>query len=218
MLYSEPYLYNISGTQIQRRAWIHANARVVEHITLMVTMSDYQQQFHELRFKDRLSVADAIVLEHRLGLTKAANFVAEVDLWCYPHDDTPASIGVKIYLQSLVDQATHAAKSLSQFTDASITDFFLSPLLVKKGDRPTLVRKPVAQHKPYPRAVIAAAATVARKPCSSSVELSIVEGNVSFQLPSLTLLHASSFSDSMICHSFFFCFIFIFALLHVHSF
>jgi hypothetical protein len=181
-------------------------------------MSDYQQQFHELRFKDRLSVADAIVLEHRLGLTKAANFVAEVDLWCYPHDDTPASIGVKKYLQSLVDQATHAAKSLSQFTDASITDFLLSPLLVKKGDRPTLVRKPVAQHKPYPRAVIAAAATVARKPCSSSVELSIVEGNVSFQLPSLPLLHASSFSDSMICHSFFFCFIFIFALLHVHSF
>ena len=90
-----PYLYNVAGTQIQRRAWIHANARVVEHVTLMVTISDYRQQFHELRFKDRLSVADAIVLEHRLGLTKAANFVAEVDLWCYPHDDTPASIGVK---------------------------------------------------------------------------------------------------------------------------
>ena len=62
----------------------------------MVTMSDYQQQFHELRFKDRLSVADAVVLEHRLGLTKAANFVAEVDPWCYPHDDsTPATIGFK---------------------------------------------------------------------------------------------------------------------------
>ena len=75
LFYSEPYFYNVAGTQIQTRAWIHANARVVEHITLMVTMSDYQQQFHELRFKDRLSVADAVVLEHRLGLTKAANFV-----------------------------------------------------------------------------------------------------------------------------------------------
>ncbi len=49
-----------------------------EHITHMVTMSDYCQQVLELRFKDRLSVADAVVLEHRLGLTKAANFLAEV--------------------------------------------------------------------------------------------------------------------------------------------
>ena len=92
LFYSEPYFYDVAGTQIQRCAWIHANARVVEHITLMVTMSDYQQQFHELRFKDRLSVADAVVLEHRLGLTKAAKFVAEVDPWCYPHDDSPAFI------------------------------------------------------------------------------------------------------------------------------
>jgi hypothetical protein len=131
LFYSEPYFYNVAGTQITTRAWIHANARVVEHITLMVTMSDYQQQFHELRFKDRLSVADAVVLEHRLGLTKAANFVAEVDPWCYPHDDSPAFIGVKTYVQSVVAQATHAARSLSQFSDTSITDFLLSPLLVK---------------------------------------------------------------------------------------
>ena len=45
----------------------------------MVTMSDYRQKFLELKLKDRLSVADAVVLEHRLGLTKTANFVAEVD-------------------------------------------------------------------------------------------------------------------------------------------
>ena len=83
---------------------------MVEHISLIVTMSDYQQQFHELRFKDRLSVADAVVLEHRLGLTKAATFVAEVDLWCYPHDDTPASIGVIRCVQIVVAQANHAPK------------------------------------------------------------------------------------------------------------
>ena len=68
---------------------------MVEHVTLMVTMSDYRQQFLELKLKDRLSVADAVVLEHRLGLTKTANFVSEVDPWCYPHDDSPALIGVK---------------------------------------------------------------------------------------------------------------------------
>ena len=107
-----------------------------------------------------------------------------------------------------------------KFSDTSITDFLLSPLLVKKGNRPNLVRKPKAQHTPKPRADVTAAATVARKPSSSPANLPNIQGNVSFRLSSLPLLHASSFSDPMICHSFFFCFIFIFifALLHVHSF
>ena len=169
----------------------------------MITMSDYQQQFHVLRFKDRLSVADAVVLEHRLGLTQTANFGAEVDPWCYPHDDSPALIGVKTYVQSVVAQATHAAKSLSQFSDTSITDFLLSPLLVKKGDRPNLVRKPKAQHTSKPRADVTAAATVARKPCSPPANLPNIQANVSFRLSSLPLLYASSFSDPTIYHSFF---------------
>ena len=156
--YSAPSFYNAAGTQIQTRAWTHANARVVEHITHMVTMSDYCQQFLELRFTDRLSVPDAVVLEHRLGLMQAANFVAEVDPWCYPHDDSPALIGVKSRVQSVVAQATYAAKSLLQFSDASITYFLLSPLLVKKGDRPKLVCNPKAQHASKPRAVVTAAA------------------------------------------------------------
>ena len=80
---------------MQARAWTYANARVVEHISLMATMSDCRQKFIELKLEDRLCVADAVVLEHRLGLTKAANFVAEVDPWCYPHDDILALIGVK---------------------------------------------------------------------------------------------------------------------------
>ena len=114
LFYSAPCFYDVARTQIQTRAWTHANTRVVEHITHMVTMSDYCQQFLELRFKDCLSVADAVVLEHRIGLTKAANFVAEVDPWCYPHDDSPALINVKAHIQSVVAQATHAARSLSQ--------------------------------------------------------------------------------------------------------
>ena len=53
---------------------------VVEQISLMVTMSDYRHQFIELKIQDRLSVADAVVLEHRLGLMRATYFVALVDL------------------------------------------------------------------------------------------------------------------------------------------
>ena len=183
---------------MQTRAWTHAITRVVEHITHKVTMSEFCQQFLELRFKDRLSVADAVVLEHRLGLTKAANFVAEVDPWCYPHDDSLALIGVKSYVQSVVAQVTHAARSLSQFSDASITDFLLSPLLVKKGDRPKLVRNPKAQHTPKPKAVVTAAATVARKPWPAY--LPNIPGNISFRLTSNPHLHASliSIRDPMI--------------------
>ena len=135
----------------------------------MATMSSYRQNHFELTFKDRLSVADAVVLEHRLGLTKAANFVADVDPWCYPHDGSPASIGVKGCMQGVVAQAAHAAKTLSQFTEASITDFLLSPILLKKGDRPSLIRKPKAQRTPYPRVVVTAAATVERKTWSPSI-------------------------------------------------
>ena len=46
----------------------------MEYISLMVTMPEYQQQLVHLNMRDRLSVADAVVLEHRLGLTKEVNF------------------------------------------------------------------------------------------------------------------------------------------------
>ena len=153
----------------------------------MVTMSSYRQNYFELAFKDRLSVADAVVLEHRLGLTKAANFVAEVDPWCYPHDDTPATIGIKGCVQSIVAQAAHASKSLSQFTEASITDFLISPILFKKGERPPLLRRPKAQFIQYPRADVAAAATVERNTRSLSVDRPIDQGLITlpknFQRP-----------------------------------
>ena len=45
---------------MQAYAWV--NARVVEHVTQMISMSGYCQQFVELKFKDRLSIADAVVL------------------------------------------------------------------------------------------------------------------------------------------------------------
>ena len=133
---------------------------VVEHLTLMTTMSYYRQQFLDLKFRGRLSVADAVALEHRLGLTKAAAFVAEVDPWCYPHDETPATILVQSQVQSAVAQASHAVKNMKDFTDESITNFLLSPLLV---DRPSFDRKSKEQrNNPFSRMVVTAAATVAR--------------------------------------------------------
>ena len=77
----------------------------------MVTMPEYQQQLVHLNMRDRLSVADAVVLEHRLGLIKAANFVTVVDPWRYPHDDTPGSLKVISCVQSVVAQAAHAGKN-----------------------------------------------------------------------------------------------------------
>ncbi len=110
-----------------------------------------------LNFRDRLSVADAVVLEQHLGLNKAANFVTNVDPWRYPHDHTPGSLKVISCVQSVVAQAAHAGKTWRKFTDASISDFLLSPLLVKKGDRPPLVVKPRAhQSTQSPRTVITA--------------------------------------------------------------
>ena len=111
----------------------------------MTTMSDYRRNLFELKFRDRLSVADAIVLVHRLGLTKAAAFVTEVDPWRYPHDEAHATLNVKKYVQTTVDLAAHACKEIPKFTDASISEYLCSPLLIKKGDRPPLLCKPRAQ-------------------------------------------------------------------------
>jgi hypothetical protein len=83
---------------------------VVEHITLMTTMSDYRQQNLELNIRDRLSVADAIALVHHLGVTKAAAFVAAVDPWRFPHDDAPATINVTCQVQSVVAKATFSGE------------------------------------------------------------------------------------------------------------
>ena len=150
-------------------------------------MSDYRQQNLELKIRDRLSVADAIVLVHHLGVTKAAAFVAAADPWRFPHDDAASTFNVQAYVQSVVAKATHLGNTLIKFTDTSISAFLLSPLLVKKGDRPSLVLKPKSERsKSSPKAVVTAAATVARKPSSQPVDLPIIEGIhlQNFRLPS----------------------------------
>ena len=143
-----------------------------------MSMSEHRHSFLDLKLRDRLSVADAIILHQCLGYTKAANFVAVVDPWCYPDDDAPCQGKVLSYLQSLVDKA--ASLKIFNKTEASITEFLLSPLLVKKGARPSLVLKPKAQRStPSPKIVVTAAAIVARKPCSPPTDLPIDQGNIS---------------------------------------
>ena len=161
----------------------------------MATMSDYRQNFIELKFRDRRSVADAIVLVHRFGLTKAAAFVTEVDPWCYPHDEAHATLNVEKYVQTTVDLAAHTCREITKFTDVSISEYLCSPLLIKKGDRPSLVLKPKSERsKSSPKAVVTAAATVARKPSSQPVDLPIIEGIhlQNFRLPPPSPPHLSS--------------------------
>ena len=69
-LNANPNFDNVVGTLLQACSWAHANSIVVEHITLLSTMSDYRQQNLELNIRDRLSVADAIALVHHLGVTR----------------------------------------------------------------------------------------------------------------------------------------------------
>ena len=163
--------------QLQSRSWALANSSVVEYITLLVSMSDYRQSFLDLQLRDRLSVADAIILHQRVGVTKAANFVvAAVDPWRFPHDDAPATFNFRCQVQSVVAKATFLWRKLSDFTDTTISYFLLSPLLVKKGDRPSLVLKPKSERsKSSPGTVFTAAATVAGKPCSPSVDIQTIK-------------------------------------------
>jgi hypothetical protein len=91
---------------MQSLSWALSNFLVVEHITLMTTMSDYRHQLSIFEILGSLSVAGAVAFEHRLGLTKAAAFVPEMDPWFYPHDISPAIILVQSQVQSVVAQAS----------------------------------------------------------------------------------------------------------------
>ena len=89
-----------------------------------------------------ISLADGIVLVQCLGLTRAADMIRSADPWCYPDEETPAAVTVKAYLQAAVDKAMHAGRTFCKWATESLTAYLLSPLLLPKGERPTLVRMP----------------------------------------------------------------------------
>jgi hypothetical protein len=111
----------------------------------------------ETKARFPFSLADGIVLVQCLGLTLAANIVRSVDPWRYPDEETPATIGVKSYLQGAVDKATQEGNSFCRITEESLTAYLLSPLLLPKGERPPLVRISTGDAK--------------RKTCAIPVEL-----------------------------------------------
>jgi hypothetical protein len=121
-------------------AWTHAKSFVTDHISLLVTLPENRHQFVEVNIHDRLSLADGIVLVHYLGLTRAAQFIFLVDPWLYPNEeDAPGPLCLP-FTQSVVNKATDVGKLFSKFTEESKSSYLASPLLLRKGDRPDLIR------------------------------------------------------------------------------
>ena len=131
-----------AGTRIQALAWELANPQVKEYITIAVTTPDNQQHWIEPIFRGNLSLADIIVLIHRLGIVHAAEIVTVVDPWQYLEEATTARPGIKRYIQSAVDKATLAGKIWCAWTEVSKMEYLVSPLLCR--NRPCLVRTPDA--------------------------------------------------------------------------
>ena len=101
----------------------------------MTAMSMYRQESMETEAHFRLSLADGIVLVQCSSLTLAANIVRSVDPWCYPDEETPATVNVISYLQKAVDKATQEGKSFCRITEESMAAYLLSPLLLPRGER-----------------------------------------------------------------------------------
>jgi len=104
--------YIPAGTRIQMIAWELASPHVTEYVNIAVTTPDNQRHWIQPIFRGRLSLADTIVLVHRLGIVHAAEIVTVVDPWQYPEETMAAGPGIKGYIQRAVDTATHAGKNI----------------------------------------------------------------------------------------------------------
>ena len=95
-------------------------------------MSDYRQSLLEVSLRGHLSLADAIILVHRLGQSNAARFIGVVDPWCYPGEKLRASCLVQRFLQGAVDSATNCRKGL-RFMDRK-NNGGISPLTTSRAE------------------------------------------------------------------------------------
>jgi hypothetical protein len=108
-------------------------------------LSDYEQRFLAPSSRHKLSLADAVVLDHCIQLTKAVTFIETVDPWQYiinPGEDIVSPPAVRSFVKSAVAKASLVGQNFSDFTEESLATYLLSPLLVQK--RPPLVRIPKA--------------------------------------------------------------------------
>ncbi len=106
---------------MQAPAWDHANLWVQDNATLMTKMSETRQSSMEISARFPFSLADSIVLVHRLGLRTAAKIVLLVDPWCYHGEETPATVVVIRALQIAVDKAANDGKRFSAWTATAVS-------------------------------------------------------------------------------------------------
>ena len=85
------------GTKIQAMAWELANPHVTEYITIAVTKPDNQRHWIEPTFRGGISLADTIVLVHRLGFVHAGEIVAVVDPWQYQEEATTVAPSLNLH-------------------------------------------------------------------------------------------------------------------------
>lgn len=112
-----------------------------QQIDQLSGFSSYRLASYETNLRQRLTLADVIAVDHAFGVGFATKFVADVDLWIYPDEQTKAVIGVKAYVQSTLDKSRASSGLFEKFTEESKTSHLLSPFLLKPKLRPALVRK-----------------------------------------------------------------------------
>ena len=91
-----------------------------------------QRRSYEPDLRGRVSVADAIVLEHHLGRTAATRVTEIVDPWQLPGENARSSVGIKVCIKIAVSKVAKAGRHFSELTEDSIAAHLLSPLLVNK--------------------------------------------------------------------------------------
>ena len=90
----------------------------------------------------RVSVADTVALDHRLGRTAAVGVIEVVDPWQLPGESSQSTSPRKRYVQTLFAKAAKADAGFSTYTEESMSAYLVSPLLVISDGRPSLIRKP----------------------------------------------------------------------------
>lgn len=168
-------------------AWDHASETVKQQIEQLNGFSNHRLACYETNLRQRLSLADVIAVDRAFGVGFATKFVADVDLWIYPDEQTKATIGVKAYVQSNLDKSRALNGTFEKFTEESKTSHLLSPFLLKPKLRPALVRKSQAKNAPAP-AQTATHVVLGILPAHILPSLKVLEGNV----PHALFLHKTS--------------------------
>ena len=119
----------------------------------MIPMSNELRRGYDPYFRMRVSVADTVALDHRLGRAAAVGVIEVVDPWQLPGESSQLTLSRLRYVQTLFEKAALAVAKFSAYTEESMTAYLASPLLVISGGRPALIRKPKAPSatQPYPK-------------------------------------------------------------------